>query len=109
MGTIKNRNRKGLTEVEEIKKGWQEYTEELYKKGINNLDNCNSVVTHLEPDILECKVKWAIESITMNKDSGDDGIPGEVFQILKEGAFKVLNSILQKIWKMQQASLVAQQ
>ena len=109
MGTIKERNRKDLTEVEEIKKEWQEYTEELYKKGINNLDNCNGVVTHLEPDIQECKVKWAIESITMNKASGDDGIPAELFQILKDDALKVLNSICQKIWKTHQASLVAQQ
>ena len=109
MGTIKERNRKDLTKVEEIKKGWQEYTEELYKKGINNLDNCNDVVTHLEPDIQECKVKWAIESITMNKASGDDGIPAELFQILKNDALKVFNSICQKIWKTHQASLVAQQ
>ena len=102
MDTIKERNRKDLTEVEEIKKGWQEYTEELYKKGINNLDNCNDVVTHLEPDIQECKVKWAIESITMNKASGDDGIPAELFQTLKDDAVKVLHSICQQVWKTQQ-------
>ena len=90
IGTIKDKNGKDLTEVEEIKKGWQEYTEELYKKGINNLDNCNDVVTHLEPDILECEVKWALASITMNKASEGDGIPAELFKILKDDAVKVL-------------------
>ena len=79
------------------------------QKNLNDPDNHDGVDTHLESDILECEVKWSLGSIIMNKDSGDDGIPGEVFQILKDGAFKVLNSILQKIWKMQQASLVAQQ
>ena len=102
MGTIKDRNGKDLTEAEEIKKRWQEYTEELYKKGLNDLDNHSSVVTHLEPDILECKVKWALESTTTNKDSGGDGIPAEILQILKDDAVKVLHSICQQIWKTQQ-------
>ena len=97
MGTIKNRNSKNLTEAEEIKKRWQEYTKELYKKGLNELDNCNGVVTHLEPDILECEVKWTLGSITMNKDSGGDGIIAELFQILKDDAVKVLHSIHQQI------------
>ena len=93
MGTIKNRNSKNLTEAEEIKKRWQEHTKGLYKKGLNELDNCNGVVTHLEPDILECEVKWTLGSITMNKDSGGDGILAELFQILKDDAVKVLHSI----------------
>ena len=97
MGTIKNRNSKNLTEAEEIKKRWQEYTKELYKKGLNELDNCNGVVTHLEPDILECEVKWTLGSITMTKDSGGDGILAELFQILKDDAVKVLHSIHQLI------------
>ena len=87
-----------------IKKRWQEYTEEQYKKDLHDPDNHNGVITHLEPDILECKVKWALESITMNKASGDDGIPVELFQILKEDAVKVLHSICQQIWKTQQWS-----
>ena len=83
IGTIKNRNGKNLTEAEEIKKRWQEYTKELYKKGLNELDNCNGVVTHLEPDILDCEVKWTLGSITINKDSGGNGIQAELFHILK--------------------------
>ena len=102
MGKIKERNSKDLTEVEEIKKRWQDYTEELYKKGCNDLDNRDGVVTHLEPDILECEVKWALGSITMNKVSGGDGIPAQLFQILKDDAIKRLHSILQQIWKTQQ-------
>ena len=89
-------------EAEEIKKRWQERTEELYKKGLNDPDNYEGVVTHLELDILECEVKWALGSITMNKASGGDGIPAELFQILKDDAVKVLQSICQKIWKIQQ-------
>ena len=91
-----------LTEAEDIKKRWQEYTEELYKKDLHDPDNHDGVITDLEPDILECEVKWALESITMNKASGSDGIPGEQFQILKENAMKVLHSICQQIWKTQQ-------
>ena len=91
MGTINNRNSKGLTEAEEVKKRWQEYTEELYKKGLNNLDNHDDVITHLEPDILECKVKGALGSITMNKASGGDGNPVELLQILKDDAVKVMH------------------
>ena len=102
MGTIHDRNGKDLTEAEEIKKRWHEYTEKLYKKGLNDLDNHDGVVTHLEPDILECKVKLALGSITMNKASGGDGIPVELFQILKDDAVKVLHSIYQQIWKTQQ-------
>ena len=86
MGTIKDRNGLDLTEAEDIKKRWQEYMEELYKKDLHNPDNHDDVITHLEPDILECEVKWALESITMNKASGGDGIPVELFQILKESA-----------------------
>ena len=89
-------------EAEDIKKRWQEYTEELYKKDLHDPDNHDGVLTHLEPDILECKVKWALGSITMNKASGGDGIPDELFQILKEDAVKVLHSICQHIWKTQQ-------
>ena len=91
-----------LTEAEDIKKRWQEYTEELYKKDLHDPDNHDGVITHLEPDILECDVKWASESITMNKASGGDGIPVELFQILKNDAVKVLHSISQQIWKTQQ-------
>ena len=91
-----------LTEEEDIKKRWQEYTEELYKKDLHDPDNHDGVLTHLEPDILECEVKWALETITMNKASGDDGIPVELFQILKDDAVKVLHSICQQIWKTQQ-------
>ena len=91
-----------LTEAEDIKKRWQEYTEELYKKDLHDRDNHDGVITHLEPDILECEVKWALESTTMNKASGGDGIPVELFQILKDAAVKVLHSICQQIWKTQQ-------
>ena len=102
MDTIKDRNVMDLTEAEDIKKRWQEYTEELYKKDLNDLDNHNGVITHLEPDILECEVKWALGNITTNKASGGDGIPAELFQILKDDAVKVLHSICQQIWKTQQ-------
>ena len=88
-----------LTEAEDTKKRWQEYTEELYKKDLHDPDNHNGVITHLEPDILECEVKWALRSITMNKASGGDGIPVEPFQILKDHAVKMLHSICQQIWK----------
>ena len=90
VGTIKDRNSMGLTEAEDVKKRWQEYTEELYKKDLHDPDNHNAVITHLEPDIQECKVKWALGSITKNKTSGGDGIPVEPFQILKNDAVKVL-------------------
>ena len=99
MGTIKDRNGKDLTEAEEIKKRWQEYTE-VYKKGLNDPENHDGVVTHLEPDILECEVKWALGSITMNKTSGDDGIPAELFQILKDDAVKVLHLLCQQFGKL---------
>ena len=102
MGSIKDRNAMDVTEAEDIKKRWQEYTEELYKKYLHEPDNHNGVITHLEPDILECEVKWALESITTSKASGGDGIPVELFQILKNDAVKVLHSICQKIWKTQQ-------
>ena len=102
MGSIKDRNGMDLTEAEDIKKRWQEYTEELYKKDLHDPDNHNGVITDLEPDILECEVKWALESITTNKASGGDGIPVELFQILKDDAVKVLHSICQQIWKTQQ-------
>ena len=95
MATIKDRNDMDLTEAGEIKKRWQEYTEELYKKDLHDSDNHNGVITHLEPDTLECEVKWAVGSITMNKSSGGDGIPVELFQILKDDAVKVLYSICQ--------------
>ena len=101
MGSIKDRHGTDLTEAEDIKKRWQEYTE-LYKKDLHDQDNHNGVITHLEPDILECDVKWALESITMNKASGGDGIPVELFQILKDDAVKVLHSICQQIWRTQQ-------
>ena len=91
-----------LIEAEDTKKGWQEYTEELYKKDLNDSDNCDDVITHLEPDILECEVKWALGSITMNKASGGDRIPVELFKILKDDAVKVLHSVYQQIWKTQQ-------
>ena len=91
-----------LTEAEDIKKRWQEYTEELYKKDLHNEDNHDGVITHLEPDILGCKVKWALRINTINKASGGDGIPVELFQILKDDAVKVLHSICQQIWKTQQ-------
>ena len=99
MGTIKDRNGRDLTEAEDIKKRWQEYTEELYKKDLNNYDG---VITHLEPDILECEVKWALGSITVNKATGGDGILAELFKILKDHAVKVLHSVCQQIWKTQQ-------
>ena len=101
MGTIKDRNDIDLTEAEDIKKRWQEYTEELYKKDLHDPDNHNGMITHLEPDILECEVKWALGSMTTNKASGGDGIPVELFQILKDDAVKVLQSC-QQIWKTQQ-------
>ena len=88
-----------LTEAEDIKKRWQEYTEELYRKDLHDPDNYDGVITHLEPDILECKVKWALGSIIMNKASGGDGIPVELFQILKDDAMDVLNLVCQQIWK----------
>ena len=100
--SIKDRNGRDLTEAEDIKKRWQEYTEELYKKYLHDPDNHDGVITQLEPDILECEVKWALESITTNKASGDDGIPVELFQILEGDAVKVLHSICQQIWKTQQ-------
>ena len=99
MGSIKDRNGRDLTEAEDIKKRCQEYTEELYKKDLHDLDNHDGVIIHLEPDILECEVKWALGSITMNKASGGDRIPVELFQILKDDAMKVLHSICQHIWK----------
>ena len=103
MGSIKERNGMDLTEAEDIKKRWQEYTEEPYKKDLHDLDNHHDgVLTDLEPDILECEVKWALESITTNKASGSDGIPVELFQILKDDAVKALHSIRQQIWKTQQ-------
>ena len=102
MGSIKDRNGMDLTEAEDIKERWQEYTEELYKNDLHDPDNHNGVITHLEPDILECEVKWALGSITMNKASGGDGIPLEPFQILKDDAVKVLHSICQQIWKTRQ-------
>ena len=91
-----------LTEAKDTKKRWQEYTEELYKKDLHDPDNHNGVITHLEPDILECEVKWASGSIIMNKANQGDGIPAELFQILKDDAFKVLHSVCQEIWKPQQ-------
>ena len=102
MGSIKDRNGVDLTEAEDIKKRWQEYTEGLYKKDLHDPDNHDGVITDLEPDILECEVKWALESITTNKASGDNGIPVELFKILKDDAVKVLHSICQQIWKTQQ-------
>ena len=102
MGSKKDRNGMDLTEAGDIKKRWQEDTEELYKKDLCDPDNRTDVITHLEPDILECKVKWALGSITMNKGSGGDGIPVELFQMLKDDTVKVLHSICQQIWKIQQ-------
>ena len=99
MGSIKDRNGMDVTEAEDIKKRWQECTEELYKKNLYDLDNQNGVITHLEPDILEYEIKWALGSITMNKASGGDGIPAELFQIPKDDAVKVQHSICQQIWK----------
>ena len=100
-GSIKDRNGMDLTEAEDIKKRWKEYTEELYKKYLQDPDNHDGVITHLEPDILECEVKWALGSITMNKATGGDGIPAELFQILKDDAIK-MSAICQQIWKTQQ-------
>ena len=100
MGSIKDRNGMDLTEAEDVKK-WQEYTEELYKKDLHDQDNHDGVITHLEPDILECEVKWALGSITTNKACGGDGISVELFQILKDDAVKVLHSTCQQIWKAQ--------
>ena len=100
MSTIKDKNDMELTEAED--KRWQEYTEELYKTDLHDPDNHDAVITHLEPDILECEVKWVLGSITTNKASGSDGIPAELFQILKDDAVKVLHSICQQIWKAQQ-------
>ena len=102
MGSIKDRDGMDLTEADDIKTRWQEYTEELYKKYLHDADNHDGVITHLEPDILECKVKWALGSITTNKASGGDGIPVDLFQILKDDTVKVLHSICQKIWNAQQ-------
>ena len=102
MGLIKNRSGMDVTETEDIKKRWQEYTEELYKKDLHDPDKHNHVITHLEPDILECEVKWTLESITTNKANEGDGIRVELFQILKDDAVKVLHSICQQIWKTQQ-------
>ena len=99
MGSIKDRNCRDLTEAEDIKKRWQEYTEELYKKDLHDPDNHDGVISHLEPDILECEVKWALGSITTNKARGGDGIPVELFQILKDDAVKVPHSKCQHIWK----------
>ena len=104
MGTIMDRNGMDLTEVEDIKKMWQEYTEDLYKKDHHDPENHDGLTTHLEPDILECEVKWALGSITMSKANGGDGIPVELFQILKDDAVKVLHSICQQIWKTQELS-----
>ena len=102
MGSIKDRNGMDWIEAEDIKKRWQEYTEKLYKKDLHDPDNHDGVITHLVPDILECEVKWALGNITMNKASGGDRIPAELFQILKDDAMKVLHSICQQIWKTQQ-------
>ena len=102
MGTVKNRNSRDVTEAEEMKKGWQEHTEELYKKDLHDWDNHDGVIAHLEPDILECEFEWALGSFTTNKASGGDGIPAELFQILKDDAVKVLHSICQQTWKSQQ-------
>ena len=102
MGTIKDRNGIDLAEAEDIKKRWKEYMEELYKKDLSDPDNCNGVITHLEPDILECEVKWALGRIIMSKASGADGIPAELFQILKDDALEGLHSIYQQMWKTQQ-------
>ena len=101
-GTIKDRNGMDLIEADDNKKRWQEYTEELYKKNLHDPDNHDGVITHLEPDIPECEVKWALEGITTNKASGGDGIPVELFQVLKDDAVKVLHSIWQQIWQTQQ-------
>ena len=101
MGTINNRNGKDLTEAEEVKKRWQEYIEELYRKGLNNLDKHDGVITYLEPGNLQCEVKWALGGITTNRASGDNGIPAKLFKILKDDTVKALHSICQQIWKTQ--------
>ena len=101
LGTIKDRNGKDLIEAEDIKQRWQEYTE-LYKKGLNDWDKHNGVITHLEPDVLECELKWVLGSITTSKASGGDGIPAELFQSLKDDADELLHSICQQIWETQQ-------
>ena len=102
MGTIEDRNGMDLIEAEDVKKKWQVFTEKLYKKDLHDPDNWDGVITHLEPDILECEVKWALKSITTNKASGGDEIPVELFKILKDDFVKVLHSICQQIWKTQQ-------
>ena len=102
MGTIKDRNGKDIKKAKEIKKGWQEYTEELYKKELHDPENHDGMIPHLDSDILECEVNWALGSITMNKASGGDGIPVELFGILKDDAVKVLHSVCQQIWKTRQ-------
>ena len=102
MGSIKDRNSMDLTEAEDVKKRWQEYTEELYKKDLHDEDNHDGVITHLEPDILESEANWALRSMTTKKASGGDGIPVDLFQIPKDDAVKVLHSIRQQIWKTQQ-------
>ena len=102
MGTIKDRNAMDLTEAEDIRNRWKEYTEELYKKDLTDPGNYNGMITHLESDFLQCEVRWALGSIIMNKASGGGGIPVEIFQILKDDAVNVLQSICQKIWKTQQ-------
>ena len=102
MDSIKDRNGIDLTEAEDLMKRWQEYTEKLYKKDLHNPDNHNGVITHLETDILDCEVKWALGSITTNKASGGDGIPTELFQTLQDDTVKVLHSVCQQIWKTQQ-------
>ena len=104
MGSIKDRNSMHLTGAEDIKRRWQEYTEEVYKKDLHGQDNHDGMIIHLEPNILKCEVKWALENITTNKPTGGDGIPVELFQILKDDAVKVLHSICQQIWKTQQSS-----
>ena len=102
MGSIKDRNGMDLTEAEDIMKRWEEYTEELYKKDLHDPDNHDGVITHLEPDIPECEVKWGLGSITMNKARGGDWIPAKIYQILKDEAVKVLNSVCQQMWKTRQ-------
>ena len=99
---MEDKNGKDLTEAEEVKKKWQDYAKKLYRNVLNDTNNNNGVVTYLEPDILECEVKWAVGSITMNKARGGDGIPAELFKILKDDAVKVLHSLCQQIWITQQ-------
>ena len=102
MGTIKDKNGRDIVNTEEIRKRWKEYTEELYKRDLNELDYYDGVISHAEPDILECKVKWALRSTAVNKASGCDEIPAELFKSLKEDATKVLHSLYQQVWKTQQ-------